>query len=160
MRDQKQQFKTLYAKHADEIFRFLYMHVRDEDLAEDLAADTFTKAWQNLERFDFRHPRAWLYTIARNRLTDHWRKGKTLPLDEDVEIVDTAEPIGDRIDRAITNERLMDAIATLPEPSRSVIIQRFVLGESVRGAAEALGLTEANVRVVQYRALKKLKDVL
>lgn len=150
----------MYADHADEIFRFIYMHVRDEELAEDLTADTFTKAWKNIDSFDFKYPKAWLYAIARNLITDHWRKAKSLPLDEDFEIADDRESAADGVDRELTRKRLLGAVATLIEPAKSVVMLRFIEGLSVRETADRLGLTEANVRTTQFRALKKLKDVL
>lgn len=156
----RRRFAKMYASYADEIFRFIYVHVRDEILAEDLTADTFTKAWQKIDSFDFRHPRAWLYTIARNRMADHWRTSHTVPLAEDYDPEDDRESVESVVDRQLSKEKLLAAISQLPEDMRSAITLRFVEGYSARKTGEALGLSEGNVRIIQYRALKKLKELL
>ncbi|MFS8120101.1 MAG: RNA polymerase sigma factor [Microcoleus sp.] len=150
----------MYADYADAIYRFLYVHVRDQMLAEDLAADTFAKAWQNLGSFDFRYPRAWLYSIARNRLADHWRTNHTVPLDEDFEIEDKRESVETELDRGLAKDVLMAALDKLPAEMRSVVSLRFIEGYSARQTGAALGISESNVRVIQHRALKKLKGLL
>jgi len=150
----------MYKAYADDIFRYLYVHVRDTQLAEDLTADTFLKAWQRIKTFDFRHPRAWLYTIARNNLHDYWRKHKSVPLDEEIEIVDERIPHDEELDKKIEAERLKTVLLSLPSDMKSVVSLRFLQGYSVRETAQALDISEANVRVIQYRALKKMKGKL
>jgi RNA polymerase sigma-70 factor (ECF subfamily) len=149
----------MYNDYADDIFRFLYVHVHDRALAEDLTADTFTKAWQKLADFDFKHPRGWLYTIARNRLADHWRTHHTVALDEDFEVEDEREATEIKLDRQIDKAQLLKHLAGLPEDMRSVVTLRFLGGYSARKTGQALGISEANVRVIQHRALKKLKEL-
>lgn len=150
----------MYNTYADDIFRYLLVHVQDRQLAEDLTADTFTKAWTRLDNFDFKQPRPWLYKIAKNTMTDHWRKKHTDSLDEELEIVSDQDSLEDQLDKQLSKEKLQKAIATLPTEMRSVVTLRFMLGYSARKTAESLGTTEGNVRVVQYRALKKLKGLL
>jgi len=150
----------MYTDYADDIYRFLFVHVRDVQLAEDLTADTFTKAWNQFGSFDGNHGRAWLYTIARNCLTDHWRKKRPVPLDEIFEVADTRPSPEELVDKKLRARQVVKAISGLPEDMKSVVTLRFFQGYSVRDTAKALELTEANVRVIQYRALKKLKGVL
>ncbi len=150
----------MYADYADDIFRFLYVHVQDRMLAEDLTADTFAKAWQKLDSFDFRHPRGWLYKIARNRLADHWRTHHTVPLEEGFDPEDDHESVETRTDRKLAKEQLLAGLAELPEDMRSIVTLRFIEGYSARQTGQALGISEGNVRVMQHRALKKLKGLL
>lgn len=150
----------MYSLYADDIYRFLFVHVRDRELAEDLTADTFLKAWKQIDRFDWRHSRGWLYAIARNNLTDHWRKHKPVPLDESIEVADDRPGQEEVMDKKLSFQRAAKAIARLPEEMKSVVVLRFMQGYSVRQTAEALDLSESNVRVIQYRALKKLRGVL
>jgi RNA polymerase sigma-70 factor (ECF subfamily) len=157
----KRRFAKLYNQYADDIYRFLFVHVRDVELAEDLTADTFLKAWKQIETFDWRHSRGWLYAIARNTMTDHWRKHKPLPLDEDLEVVDENQVSqAEALDKKLEFKRAAKAITKLPEDMKSVVLLRFMQGYSVRQTAEALDMSEANVRVTQYRALKKLRGAL
>lgn len=156
----KRRFAKMYATYTDDIFRFIYVRVRDEMLAEDLTADTFSKAWQKLETFDFRQPRAWLYTIARNLITDHWRTHHSVPLEDGFDPEDDRESVEAQVDRALSKERLTAAIGQLPEDMKSVVSLRFLQGFSARQTGDALGIAEGNVRIIQYRALKKLKGIL
>ncbi|MEP7205008.1 MAG: sigma-70 family RNA polymerase sigma factor [Candidatus Saccharibacteria bacterium] len=150
----------MYNTYADDIFRYLLVRVRDRSLAEDLTADTFTKAWQRLDGFDFKQVRPWLYKIAKNTMTDHWRKKRAVVTEVEVEVVSPAEPIEQQLDRQLLATTIQTALATLPDEMRSVVTLRFMLGYSAKKTGESLGMSEGNVRVMQYRALKKLKEVL
>lgn len=149
----------MYDTYADDIFRYIFVHVRDHELAEDLTADTFVRAWKAIETFDFSQPRPWLYKIARNLITDHWRRHKTELLPEEFEEA-SDEDITENVERHFTKQRVRGALHTLGEPMRSVVLLRFMSGYSVRQTADSLGLSESNVRVLQHRALKQLKGHL
>lgn len=150
----------MYTLYADDIFKFIFVHTHDVELAEDLTADTFTKAWEKLESFDGGHERGWLYKIAQNKITDHWRKKKAVPLSEEIEIADDKPSNEEVVDKSLEAQKVHKALATLPEQMRSVVALRFMQGYSVKQTAEALSMSESNVRVIQYRALKKLQGVL
>jgi len=156
----KRRFEKMYKLYADDIFKFIFVHTRDIELAEDLTADTFTKAWQNIDTFDGAHERGWLYKIAQNKVTDHWRKKKAVPLSEEFEVADDKPSTEEKVDTSLEAQRVHKALATLPEQMRSVVALRFMQGYSVKQTAEALHMSESNVRVVQFRALKKLEGVL
>ena len=64
------------------------------------------------------------------------------------------------MDKQTQAEIIQTALAKLPEEMRSVVTMRFMLGYSAKKTGESLGMSEGNVRVIQYRALKKLKEVL
>ncbi len=150
----------MYSDYAEDIYRFLFVHVRDVATAEDLTADTFTKAWHKFDSFDGKQPRPWLYAIARNCLTDFWRKKRPVPLEEGIDIEDDVPPPEEALDNKLQARKVVQAVNALPRDMKSVVTLRFLQGYSVRDTAQALGLSEVNVRVVQYRALKKLKGVL
>jgi RNA polymerase sigma-70 factor, ECF subfamily len=149
----------MYDTYADDIFRYLYVHVRDRELAEDMTAETFTRAWKGIEKFDFAQPRPWLYRIARNILTDYWRKKKDENMDENMEIVSDIN-ITEEIDLRLNKKRVHGALNQLPEPMKSVVLLRFLFGYSAKETAASLKLSEGNVRIIQYRALKRLKELL
>lgn len=150
----------MYEEYADDIFRFVYVHVRDERLAEDITADIFMKAWKRVDGFDFKQPRPWLYKIAQNAITDHWRKKRPEELENEDLIPDERPSVEAQVEHALTRERLLHAMATLSHEMRSVVSLRFLHGYSAQKTAESLGMSEGNVRVVQYRALKKLRGIL
>jgi len=162
MEKKRERFTAAYQQYVDDIYKFVLVHVNDAGLAEDLTADTFTKAWKHIEAhaFDFKQTRAWLYTIARNLINDHWRKKPVIPLSEDIEIIDEREGHGEIVDRQLQAKRIMKAVKSLPEDMKSVVTLRFLQNLSVKETAKRLDMSESNVRVVQFRALKKLKKVL
>ena len=77
-------FGKLYDASVDRVYRFLFFRVNDVQTAEDLTSLVFLKAWENLHRYEPRGPfLAWLYSIARNTVIDHYRTHKqTVSLDE------------------------------------------------------------------------------
>lgn len=150
-----------YLDHSDEIFRFLYWQAGDTDLAEDLTSEVFIRAWNHTEIFENaeHNARAWLYTVARNLLKDHWRKKQAVALDDIPEPLSDQDVVGD----AIVNEehtQIHAAIATLDERMQTVVILRFLQHLPVRSVAGIMQISEANVRTIQFRALKELKKRL
>lgn len=150
----------MYKTYTDDIFRFFLANTREVELSEDLTADTFAMAWDKIDTFDGKHERGWLYKIAKNKLIDHWRRKKPLPLDESIEIVDDRKSVEKMTEEAIERERIYKAIGTLKPLMRSIVTLRFIEGYSAKQTAEALDISESNVRVLQHRALKKLKGKL
>lgn len=156
----RQEFESVYQEHAAAIYRYLYWQTRDASLASDLTADVFERAWRARHTWTYGAARPWLYRIARNRLVDYWRKHKEVSL-EDSLLPDTALPaLGERLDQEFLADELGSALDRLPEDMKSVVVLRFIEELPVRSVAETLGMTEANVRVVQFRALRKLREIM
>ena len=156
----KRRFEKMYEQYADEIFRYTLLYVKDRELAEDITSDTFVRAWKHIATFDNKQPRAWLYSIARNLMNDHWRKTPTVLIEDDDEFIDDKQSPHADAEKTFTNELVYGALDTLPTTMRAVVFMRFIEGKSARGVAEALKTTEENVRVLQFRALKKLRKIL
>src|SRR2546423_11045691 len=68
-------FAALYDEHLNTVYRFVFFKVSDPTLAEDLTAEVFSKAWENIDRFEWRDLpfQHWLLRVARNVVVDHWR---------------------------------------------------------------------------------------
>jgi RNA polymerase sigma-70 factor, ECF subfamily len=71
-------FASLYDEHLNAVYRFVFFKVSDATLAEDLTAEVFSKAWENIGRFQWRNLpfQHWLIKIARNVVVDHWRANR------------------------------------------------------------------------------------
>lgn len=152
-------FAQLFSKHADALYRFIYWRVGgNEDVAKDMTSEVFTKAWERWEEFDDSFPKAWLYTIARNLVVDSYRKKSIDRLDESEELVDEGGSLEEQTDSVLQKERLHQAIAKLKPKSRQVVELRFMSGLSARETADIMDTTEENVRVLQFRALKELRN--
>lgn len=152
-------FRHMYHQHVKDIYLYLYWRTNNQEIAEDLTSEVFTKAWRNWKDFDGKYPKAWLFTIAKNHLTDYWRKKKDLPINEDMQetVIDESEPIADKIDKEISKRKLHRALASLPESMRNVVEFKVLNSMSAKETGQILGLSESNIRIIQHRALKRLK---
>jgi RNA polymerase sigma-70 factor (ECF subfamily) len=157
-----QNFEQAYIDYAKKIYRYLYWQTSDSALAEDLTSEAFSRAWHKRQTFGDGSVQAWLFRIARNLLIDYRRKKKELPLQDSAEIVESLSRNG----LATTYEQADEiwhmrlALDTLPDNLRGVTVLRFIEELSVREVAEILDLSESNVRVLQFRALKLLRRTL
>lgn len=158
----KEAFGRLYDKYFQQIFTYLRIRSGNAENAEDLTGMVFLKAWEHLPGFRIRKKdiyfRAWLFRIAHNRLIDFYRADKKeIALDEVSNQRVTQERVEERIIKGETDSEMIRAIKTLDEISQQVIFGRFFSGLSHRETAFSLGISEGNVRIIQYRALKKTK---
>lgn len=131
-------------------------------LAQDLTSSVFEKAWRTRNSFTGGSAKAWLYKIAHTTLIDYWRKKREILDDGDIisqAVSEAAEPEV-ALDRDMAVAELQSALAKLPKVMHDVVQLRFINGHSARDTAAALNISEANVRVIQYRALKKLRSYL
>lgn len=155
---------ALYDQYSDAIYRFMLFKVSDRDLAWDLTQDCFMKAWHSFSSKDkeIANKKAFLYTIARNRVIDHWRqKEKTATIDIDL----VAHSIEDGNDLHATTvlrdeiRSLMELLHELPEESKDILLMRYADELSFDEIAKATGKSNVAVRVQAHRALKKLKTI-
>jgi RNA polymerase sigma-70 factor (ECF subfamily) len=160
--DSQEEFKNAYQDYAQAIYRFLYWQTKDHILAQDLASATFERAWKARKSFTGGSVQAWLYRIARNLLTDHWRKKKELLMDDLPGLADrvTGNAAPYDYDAELQVSKLGQALGSLPEDLRALIVLRIIDGLSAKEVGEILAMTEGNVRITQYRALKKLRTLL
>ena len=163
MRNQRKIFSHIYDKYIDKIYRFIFIKVSSREIAEDLTSETFLRGWQVFkEREDIENPPAFLYQIARNLITDHYReKGKAKVVS--AEYVPILDPRGGLEEKARLNsdlERVKLALANLKEEYQDLIIYRYFDELSVPEIAKILEKPQGTVRVGLHRALKALKNEL
>lgn len=161
MLESEEDFAEVYQSYQQPIYRFLFWRTRDEATSDDLTSSVFEKAWRARASFHGGSVQAWLYRIARNVLTDHWRRKQTLPLEHaellvNEDTVDVAEQLD--ADRAVAELRV--ALRQLPNDMQRLVELRFIEGLSAKQVGKRLHMTEGNVRVVQYRALKRIRKLL
>lgn len=157
-------FGSLYEYYLPRIYRFILIKVSHKEQAEDLTHLTFLRAWENVRSYKHKgHPfSSWLYRIARNAVIDHYRRGVPQVSIEDVsaEILGIDDSLIEGADSKILWEDLLEAIKTLKEIEQDVLIMRFVEDLPHQEIAAAVDKTEGAVKVIQHRALKKLKEIL
>jgi RNA polymerase sigma-70 factor, ECF subfamily len=134
--------------------------------AEDLASETWLRVIRGLGRFRGDEPafRAWVFTAARHRAIDRWRRdtrrpGERVPLDALVDRPAPDDPAEAAID-AISSREAVAMIATLPPDQAEVVMLRVVAGLDVAEVAAITGKRPGNVRVLAHRALRRLAERL
>lgn len=162
-------FACIYDRYLDQIYGFVYAKVRNRELAEDLTSDVFLRALRSLPRFSWQGVDlgAWLVTIARNRVTDHFKSARTRlehPTD-DVPLHDRGAASGDELPETAlimrdVAEALHTAIQLLSDDHREVVQLRFAQSLSVAEAAAAMDRTEGAIKALQYRALRALAAIV
>ncbi|MBU6423198.1 MAG: sigma-70 family RNA polymerase sigma factor [Chloroflexi bacterium] len=156
-------FSELYDTYVDSVYRYLLYRVREPSDAEDLTSEVFTRAFANIRRYRWQGKSflAWLYTIARNAVTDRRRRERpTVDLDTAFGI---AEDGPTAHDRAVHGERvvaLRGAVKHLTAEQQQVLALRFERNLSSRQVARMLGKNEGAIRALQFRALGRLRKIL
>ena len=155
------QFTTLYRAYVDRIYSFVFSHVGNHEDAEDITSQVFIKAYKSVDKFAGRGTlESWLFQIARNATADFWRECYKLPAVPLTDSWDVASPEGiPALDQTAREERVKRLLDRLPENYRDVLVQRFLLRASMSETAHNLGVTEANARVLQFRALRRAAEL-
>jgi RNA polymerase sigma-70 factor (ECF subfamily) len=153
-------FVELYRRYADPVFRYCYRRVASREVAEDLTAQIFLKAMNALPNYRSGSFRAWLFTIARNTLTDSHRTHRNhVPIETALRLV-APEPNPETA--AITAEAaaaVRNALRGLPHEQRDIVELRLA-GLSTGEIAKTLGRTLPAVKSAQYRAFAQLRRTL
>ena len=162
-------FGLIYDRYVDTVFRFVYFRVGNRQLAEDLTSDTFLRALKRIGSFTWqgRDLGAWLVTIARNLVADHFKSGRYRLEVTSGDVLDA-----DREDRGlegspesavvdhITNVALLTAVKQLNPEQQECIVLRFLQGFSVAETAQTMGKNEGAIKALQYRAVRALARLL
>ncbi len=163
MDNQRKIFSSIYDKYVNKIYRFIFIKVSSQEIAEDLCSETFLRGWQVFkERRDIENPPAFLYQIARNLVIDHYReKGKVKIVSAEYSRI--IDPKTDLEGKAILSsdlDNIRTALVGLKEEYQDVIIWHYLDDLSVPEIAKILDKSEGAVRVSLHRALKTLKNKL
>src|SRR5438045_5454751 len=118
-------FACLYDEHLNVVYRFVLFKVGDATLAEDLTSEVFSKAWESIDRYQWRNLpfQHWLLRIARNVVIDYWRAHKRpiQPLDDLMEAPSGDPDPEEQVARNIDADVLRLAIAQLADEQRDVL---------------------------------------
>jgi len=155
-----QEFQTFYQEKVGPIYRYVYSNVGKREVAEDLTSEIFLKAAHSIDQK--RSPRSmhnWLNLIARSTIADYWRAHYRRPTSSLDELLDAGwEGPAEEEPDVMSNrpaEVVQRLLQVLPEQYREVLTCRFLLNLSLKATALRMGVTVANVKVLQFRALKR-----
>jgi RNA polymerase sigma-70 factor, ECF subfamily len=158
-------FGQLYDHYLSTIYRYVYYRVGTHVLAEDLTSETFLRALRALNSFHWqgRDFGAWLVTIARNLVTDHFKSGRFRLEVATGEILDydsASEGPENDVLATLANEELVKALKQLGADQQECLVLRFLNGLSVAETAHVLAKSEGAVKQLQLRAIRNLAKLL
>ncbi|HET8944890.1 MAG TPA: sigma-70 family RNA polymerase sigma factor [Dehalococcoidia bacterium] len=154
----------LYTLYFPRVYRYILARTGNSYDAEDLTEEVFMKVLEAIERFEWREApfSAWLFRIAHNAVISQRRKdgarGRSAPLTEGLAL-DHQGP-DELVESRLALRDIMDAAQKLPEAQRQVIAFRFGAGFSVAETARAMNKGEGNVKVIQHKAIAKLREMV
>lgn len=158
-------FGQLYDHYVQGVFRFIYYRVGSRPLAEDLTSETFARGLRSIQRFNWQGKDfgAWLTTIARNLVADHFKSSRSR-LEVITEVIpenrNTVPSPEEDVLSLISNELLYEAVNQLPKEQRDCVLMRFIQGLSIAQTAASLGRSEGAVKQLQLRAIRGLSKIV
>jgi RNA polymerase sigma-70 factor (ECF subfamily) len=157
-------FAELYRRHANRVYRYLLAQVGDVHQAQDLAAQTFLAALEDIGSYRGQGRfAAWLLTIARHTAADYFRRQRRrvmLPLEAAAQVIDPDPPLEQLIAARLRLEQVM-AVLPMVAPERAEALMLRIFSElSVAEVAEVMGKSEAAVRMLIHRAVHDLQKRL
>lgn len=157
-------FTSLYDKYVDKVYRYVYHRVPTRADAEDITQEVFIKAWRAIAKFRQTGTPfgAWLIVIARNSVADFYKARKKYVFLYDIEIISRnieSDPQA-MTETSLNRERMMKAVLKLKGGKREVILLHFFEGWSYREISGLLNKSEGAIRIIQYRALVDLRQIL
>ncbi len=154
----------LYEHYFPRVYRYACARLANSEDAEDVTEEIFLRVIDHIDGFLFRGLPfgAWVFRIARNEVVSHVRRQKarsaTAPLSD--LIADLSSDHVAELEFKLDIARVREATGRLPEAQRQVIELRFGAGLSVAETAQVLKKSENNVKVLQHKAITRLKSLV
>ncbi len=156
-------FGKIYDEFLTPVYRYVVFRFPKE-LAEDLVADIFVKAWEKLHTYQPRKNvpfSAWLFRIARHVVIDAYRSQRGFDEIPETIVDETSWSKPDhKANHALVMKIVRKAMNALPKRYRETLLLSYVSELSTREVAKAMRVSEGSVRILRFRALKKLQDSL
>jgi len=168
MANYRKEFSKIYDKYINKIYRFIFLKVNSQEIAQDLTSETFLKGWEAFQKANnpgnsiqkIENPQAFLYQIARNLVIDHYREKSKAQLVsvEFSPIIDPRQNLEERANLNSDLEEIKRGLVKIKDEYQDVIIYRYLNELSMPEIAKIMDKSEGTVRVLLHRALKSLKD--
>lgn len=155
-------FERIYDAYSERLYKFIFLRVGHKEVAEDILADSFVKAWVKISQINSSKAfSAWIFQIAKNNIIDYYRVRKSTIAIEEVEqtLEDAANPINET-DLRLDQKRILSALTALPKDQQQVIRYKFFEDLTNPEIALILNKTEGAIRVIQHRAIVRLQEIL
>ncbi|MFF2655242.1 ECF subfamily RNA polymerase sigma factor, BldN family [Streptomyces sp. NPDC058045] len=158
-------FGRLYDQYSDTVYRYIYYRVGGKATAEDLTSETFLRALRRIGTFTWqgRDFGAWLVTIARNLVADHFKSSRfrlEVTTGEMLDANEVERSPEESVLEQLSNAALLDAVRRLNPQQQECVTLRFLQGLSVAETARVMGKNEGAIKTLQYRAVRTLARLL
>ncbi len=154
-------FGPLYKEYHEQIFRYIYQRMDDEELAFDVTSQVFMKALNNIHKYEFRGVpfSSWLYRIAKSELYQAFRdkKAERMVNVDTINLINVAEELEEDFSEA-NKVLIYKCLSLLKEKDIQLIEMRFFEKRNFKEIGEILNMTENNAKVKTFRAIEKLKQ--
>jgi RNA polymerase sigma-70 factor (ECF subfamily) len=150
--------RFLYVRYADNVYGYVRSIVRDDYEAEDVTQHVFAKLMVVLPKYEQRQVpfAAWIIRVARNVAVDHMRQRRAIPCEE----VREHGPLAENGEAQQNSLALREALATLPDEQREVVVLRHLVGLTPGEIAGRLGKTEPAIHGLHHRGRGALRSDL
>lgn len=157
-----QALTKLYNTYFERVYRFIFYRVSHKETAEDLTEDVFVKLFKNLRTLEQTAAfEGWLFQIARNRVIDHYRsKKQTVALEEVENTLEYETNIVDMVNLKTEQTVFIKLLKELTPEQQQVIKLKFLEDLDNDVIAQIMDKTEGAIRVIQFRAIAKLKELI
>lgn len=156
--------EDIFKMYGKDVYRFIYWLIKNKQVSEDLAQETFIKVLKYKNNFDSRKGnfKAWLFTIARNTTYDYIRaqkKNMAHEADADIEVitVNANESPDELARKSLEKQMLFKLLNKLESHEKEVVYLKYIQEYKVSEISNITGLSQSNVKVITHRSIKKLK---
>ena len=157
-------FAKIYDLYIDKIYRFIYFKVKSSDDAQDITSDVFLKAWRYIiqNENEVRSINSFLYTLAKNTVTDFYRKKRQqeVPLEDSDNLVDESKTVLEELNISSDMESVKESLIKLKDEYREVIILKYIDELSIKEISKIINKKAGATRVLIHRALQTLKGLV
>ena len=159
-KDDPTAFGILYDRYVERIYRYVYSRVHNRCLAEDITEEVFLSALKSIANYRDTGAcfSAWLYRIACNSITSHYRRNKNeLDVQTVTNLAARTEGVLEAVVRRDGSRRIWAAIDGLPPRQQEAIRLKFSADLSVEDVGRRMGKSSAAIKLLVYRAVQRLR---
>jgi RNA polymerase sigma-70 factor, ECF subfamily len=160
----KNAYGTIYSELYTPVYKYVYIRTRNKELSEDITSDVFLRFLSSLHLYTTQKdtPLSYLFTIARNLLINNGKKKKADLFEEGME-ENVRDESASALDKNIFKEEIsqvMEILSKIQDDQREVIELKFLSELSTKEVSLLLKKSEANIRQLESRGLKKMREIL
>ncbi|OGZ65309.1 MAG: hypothetical protein A2998_02450 [Candidatus Staskawiczbacteria bacterium RIFCSPLOWO2_01_FULL_37_25b] len=160
----REQFSEIYDQYISKIYRFVYLKVNSQEIAEDITSNVFMKGWEAYKsQKEINNPGAFLYQIARNSVVDYYRqKGRTniVSTDSIPQIADSGITAHDKAILSADVSAVKESIYKLKKDYQDILIWHYLEDMPIADIAKIMDKPAGTIRVMLHRGLKELKELI